>query len=129
VLVEGGQRTGHGLLAGDTVGAIDTASGRLVPAVHAPGLLDRLAVTNRAIWAIADDSGTLSRIGTARRRVTSVVAAGGAPRDVVAGVGSLWTIDERRRQLLEISPDYHSVIARAAPASARAERVAAGPLV
>jgi branched-chain amino acid transport system substrate-binding protein len=47
---------------------------------------------------------------TARR--IGLIAAGGAPRDVVAGRDAVWTIDERGGRLVGISLDYRRVVHR-----------------
>jgi branched-chain amino acid transport system substrate-binding protein len=61
---------------------------------------------------VADRSATLVAIDSRQGRLAAVVATGGAPRDVAAGLGAVWTIDERRRALVEISPDYLKVVRR-----------------
>jgi DNA-binding SARP family transcriptional activator/ABC-type branched-subunit amino acid transport system substrate-binding protein/streptogramin lyase len=113
IFVERGGEEAQTLLAPDTVGAIDPASGRIVAAVPVAGMPDRLAATDRAIWTIADDSGTISKIDIRRRRIAALVPPGSAG-DVAVGAGGVWTIDQRRRQLIEIDPDYARVTWRKA---------------
>jgi DNA-binding SARP family transcriptional activator/ABC-type branched-subunit amino acid transport system substrate-binding protein/streptogramin lyase len=116
--VLGGGRSDRG--AGDaypplmpqSVGAVDPATGKLVAAVPVPGSPDRLVAEGRAMWVVADRSRTLAGIDFNRHRLASVVPPGGAPRDVAAGLGSVWAIDEQRHRLLRISTAYQSVIRR-----------------
>ena len=112
VLAQRGGEAGQALLAPETVGAIDPASGRLVAAVRVAGVPDRLAATDHGIWAIADDSGTISQIDIRGRRIAALVAPGSAG-DVTAGAGAVWTVD-RHRHLVEIDPDYGHVTRRVA---------------
>jgi DNA-binding SARP family transcriptional activator/ABC-type branched-subunit amino acid transport system substrate-binding protein len=120
VVIQRGGEAGHALLAPEAVGAIDPASGRLVAAVHVAGMPDRLAATDRGIWAVADDSGTISQIDIRRPRVAALVAPGGAGA-VAAGAGAVWTVD-RRRHLVEIDPDYARVTRRVALPATHASR-------
>jgi DNA-binding SARP family transcriptional activator len=107
VLVERGGEDARPLLSPDTVGAIDPASGRLVAAVHVAGVPDRLVAADRAVWAIADDWRTISKIDIRRPRIAGAVPAAGAA-DVAAGAGAIWSVTGRRR-LIEIDPDYRRV--------------------
>jgi DNA-binding SARP family transcriptional activator/ABC-type branched-subunit amino acid transport system substrate-binding protein len=118
MLAQRGGEAGHALLAPEAVGAIDPASGRLVAAVHVAGMPDRLAATDRAIWATADDSGTISRIDIRGRRIGALVATGSAGA-VAAGAGAVWTVD-RHRHLVKIDPDYAHVTRRVALPATRA---------
>jgi DNA-binding SARP family transcriptional activator/ABC-type branched-subunit amino acid transport system substrate-binding protein len=120
LLVRGGDDDAHQLLAPDSVGAIDAATGEPAAAVRIPGSPDRLVAAGGAMWVVDDTSGTLAAIDVDRHQLDTVVAPGGAPRDVAAGLGSLWAIDERRHRLVEISTAYHRVIRRIPLRPARA---------
>ena len=105
LVIHGGTSKAEPLLAPDTLGAIDPMARQLV-GVPVAGAPDRLATLGGVVWAVADDSRTISKIDPRRHVVTRLFNPGGAPRDIAAGLRYVWVIDERTRKLVKIDPDY-----------------------
>jgi class 3 adenylate cyclase/ABC-type branched-subunit amino acid transport system substrate-binding protein len=110
--VRGDGTPARALLAPGVVGAIDPANGRQIASATVGGVPDRLVATGRAVWSVSDGTSTLAAIDLRRRDPTTVLGPGGAPRDVAAGFGSVWTIDERGGRLVQIDTGYERVVHR-----------------
>src|SRR5919197_479376 len=83
-------RRARALLAAGGIALLAAAAA----AVPVAGMPDRLAATGGAIWVIADEPGTISKLDIHGPRIAAIVAPGSAG-DVAAGAGAVWTVDQR----------------------------------
>jgi DNA-binding SARP family transcriptional activator/ABC-type branched-subunit amino acid transport system substrate-binding protein len=94
------------LLGDERIGTVDATTGRVVAEEEVPGAPDRLAAGGGVVWAIGDASRTVTAIDVAQRSPLHVISPGGAPSDVAVDSRSVWVLDEQRRTVRRLSPDY-----------------------
>jgi DNA-binding SARP family transcriptional activator/ABC-type branched-subunit amino acid transport system substrate-binding protein len=90
----GHARRAPGLLAPDSVGAIDPSTGQVVASVPVPGAPDRLAVRGATVWAVADASRTLTPIDAVHGSAGASLSPGGTPSDVATNRSTIWVLNQ-----------------------------------
>jgi Protein kinase domain len=90
----------------NSLALVDPRSLETVAAVPVGNAPTATAASRRWIWVVNsnDGAGTISRIDTRTRRVTSTFSVGGTPRALVAAFGSLW-IGTSEGRVIRVEPD------------------------
>jgi YVTN family beta-propeller protein len=94
------------LLAPNSVGFIDAASGRVTKSFAVSGVPSSLALANGSLWVANSDDETVTRIdATSGRSIT--IPVGGHPTGLAANAGALW-VWTLEGSLVPIDPRFNS---------------------
>jgi YVTN family beta-propeller protein len=77
-------------VAGDSVGVVDSSSGRLVADVGVGASPSRIASGEGAYWVTNADSRSVSRIDPATNRQVETIPVGSTPSRIALGKGAVW---------------------------------------
>jgi ABC-type transport system substrate-binding protein/DNA-binding SARP family transcriptional activator len=119
-IVFGATRGGEaalGSLEGNAVGAIDPEDMSIVGQYAIGNEPTAIATGAGAIWTASGQDGTVSRVDSGRKAVTTI-DVGGQPTALAYGEGALWVADAATRSLLQIDPRSNRVTRRFAVGNA-----------
>jgi YVTN family beta-propeller protein len=104
LLTQGGGSAARASIAANSVGVIDSTSGRIVKAVPVGTSPGGMAAGAGAIWAVNSDDNTVSRIDPRSNDVRQTIQVGGNPAGVAAGGGAIWVTNGVNGTVSRIDP-------------------------
>jgi YVTN family beta-propeller protein len=99
-------------LAGDSVVAIDPATGAVAGEIPVGGRPAAVAVGEGSVWVGNRDDGTLLRIDPRSRKVLRTIGLGVEPYDVEVGADAVWVTSDVDAAVLRVDPALNDVVAR-----------------
>jgi class 3 adenylate cyclase len=111
----------------NTVGLIDTKTGRLVADVVVGAGPDALAAANGSLWVANGDGETVTRISERTRVATVTIPVGGHPSAIIADASGAWVAEAPNRRLVRVDAEFDRVV-RTLPADAGSLALAGGYL-
>ena len=109
-----GQRGGAGgaveVATGDSVGVIDSGSGKLVADVGVGATPTRIAFGVGAYWVANADGHSVSRIDPATNRQVETIPVGSGPSGIAVGNGAVWVTNGLDGTVSKIDPGTNTVV-------------------
>jgi YVTN family beta-propeller protein len=100
------------LIAGDSVGVVDSHSGRFVADVGVGATPTHIAVGEGAIWVTSADDQSVSRIDPVTKARVETITVGSSPSGIAVGNGAVWVANSLNGTVSRIDPATNSVVQR-----------------
>jgi peptide/nickel transport system substrate-binding protein len=94
----------HGMLAGDTLGAVSSSSGHIFASIPLSASPDAVATGAGSVWTAMSDQGSVLRINPATKTVQQTIVTGGGPSALTVGGGFVWVADSIANTVTQIDP-------------------------
>ena len=110
-----GQAGGGGSVeaaAGNSVGFVDSGSGRLVADVGVGATPTHIAVGEGAYWVTNADGHSVSRIDQLTKTVVQTIPVGNGPSGITTGNGAVWVANSLDGTISRIDPVTNQVVQR-----------------
>ena len=89
---------------GNSVGAIDSLTGKLVDQISIGGEPTRAAVGEGAVWVANASAGVVYHIDPSRHGVVQAIQVGSGPAGIAVGGGSVWVVNALDGTVSRINP-------------------------
>ena len=107
---QGGGSTARASLAPNSVGLIDSGSGKIVSEISVGRSPGEIAVGSGAVWVTNANDNTVSRIDAASNDVRQTIEVGGGPAGVAVGGGAVWVANGLDATVSRIDPTTNDVV-------------------
>jgi hypothetical protein len=97
----------------NSVGAVDSTTGRLVAAIPIGAGPSAIAAGANAVWVADYEAHTLLRIDPISAKVTNTIGLAGPPTGLAVGEGAVWVISATTQQVWRVDARYGNVAAAA----------------
>jgi YVTN family beta-propeller protein len=91
-------------LQGDSLGAVDLASGRIVDSVSLHASPNAVASGAGSIWVALSNSGLVERIDPSTNAVQQTIDVPGGPSAITVGGGFVWVVESLAGAVVQIDP-------------------------
>jgi YVTN family beta-propeller protein len=98
------------LVAANSVGVVDSHSGRFVADVGVGATPTRIAVGEGAIWVTSADDHSVSRIDPVTKARVQTITIGNSPSGIAVGNGAVWVANGLDGTVSRIDPATNSVV-------------------
>jgi YVTN family beta-propeller protein len=99
-------------VAGDSVGVVDSHSGRLAADVGVGATPTRIAVGEGGIWVTSADDHSVSRIDPVTKARVQTITVGSSPSGIAVGNGAVWVANSLDGTVSRIDPATNRVTQR-----------------
>jgi peptide/nickel transport system substrate-binding protein len=96
--------------AGDSLGVVDSGSGRLVADVGVGATPTRIAYGDGSYWVTNADGHSVSRIDAASNRQVDTIPVGNGPGGIAFGNGAVWVANSLDGTVSRIDPGTNAVV-------------------
>jgi peptide/nickel transport system substrate-binding protein len=110
LITQGGGTTAGASIAPNTVGVIDSKSGRVVSEIPVGGAPGDVAAALDAVWVTNANDNTVSRIDPSTNDVRQTIRVGGGPASVAVGGGAIWVANGLDGTVARIDPTTNEVV-------------------
>ena len=113
LLTRGGGSTAGASVAANSVGVIDSDSGKLVSEIPVGGAPGEVAVGLDAVWVTNANDNTVSRIDPSTNDVRDTIQVGGGPAGVAVGGSAVWVANGLDGSISRIDATTNQVVGQA----------------
>ncbi len=115
LLTVGGGSTAGASVAANSVGRIDSSSGKVAAAIPVGASPGGVAVGEGAVWVANTDDNNLSRIDPQTNNLRQTIAVGGGPAAVATGAGAVWVTNGLDGTVSRVDPTVNRTVGEPIP--------------
>jgi YVTN family beta-propeller protein len=110
LVTQGGGSSAQASIAANSVGVVDSGSGRVVSAIPVGGTPGDVAAGPGSIWVTNVNGKTVSRIDASTNQVVQTIPVGGGPTGVTFGGGAVWVANGLDGTVSRIDPTINQEV-------------------
>ncbi len=110
LLTVGGGSTGEASINANSVGLIDSSSGKIASAIPVGSSPGGVAIGEGAVWVANTDDNSLSRIDQQTNNLRQTIPVGGGPAAVATGGGAVWITNGLDGTVSRVDPTVNRTV-------------------